>query len=64
MKEVLLSIEDSKYDAFINFVKTLDFVKVSEDVTLEGIKKSLEEAKSMESEELSKKSVKKFLKGL
>jgi hypothetical protein len=61
MKEVMLSIEDKNYEAFINFVKKLPYVKISDDFTIEGLKRSLEEAKSMEK---GKRYVKEFLKGL
>lgn len=30
MKDLVLNIEEGKYEAFLHFIKTLDFVKISQ----------------------------------
>jgi hypothetical protein len=65
MKEVTLTIEDNKFDTFIEFVKTLDYVKVSKDeFTIRDFQRSLTEVKLMESGKLPKKSIEKLLNEL
>ena len=34
MKQVTLNVEDSKFQAFISFIQTLDYVSVSSDETI------------------------------
>ena len=34
MKRIVLNIEDSKFKAFFSFIKTLDYVSVSEEETI------------------------------
>lgn len=34
MKQIVLNIEDSKFKAFFSFIKTLDYVSVSEEETI------------------------------
>jgi hypothetical protein len=36
MKKLILNIEESKYQAFLSFIKTLDYVSVSKDETVPG----------------------------
>jgi hypothetical protein len=65
MKEVTLTIEDSKFETFIQFVKTLDFVKVSKDeFTVRDFQRSLKEVKLMQSGKLPKKQIEKLLNEL
>lgn len=50
MKQITLNIEDSKFKAFIDFIKTLDYVSVSREETLpewqqEEVTRRLEEHK-------------------
>ncbi|MBI1766759.1 MAG: hypothetical protein HY015_07110 [Bacteroidetes bacterium] len=64
MKEVTLLVEDEKVDVFLKFVKTLDYVKVLDDGSFEELQGNLDEAKSVQSENLLKKPLKKFLNRL
>jgi hypothetical protein len=36
MKRLILNIEESKYQAFLSFIKTLDYVSVSKDYAIPG----------------------------
>jgi hypothetical protein len=36
MKKLILNIEESKYQAFLSFIKTLDYVSVSKDDAIPG----------------------------
>jgi hypothetical protein len=60
LKEVTLHIEDSKVKAFLEFIKTLDYVKVesSEKKAIEELKSSLKQVKRMKEGKLPKESAK------
>jgi hypothetical protein len=34
MKQITLNIDESKFQAFLNFIKTLDYVSVSDDMAI------------------------------
>lgn len=34
MKQITLSIDESKFKAFLNFIKTLDYVSVSDEIDI------------------------------
>jgi hypothetical protein len=63
MKNVTLAIPENKFKTFINFVKTLDYVKVvdTDKSVVKELESSLKQVKLMQSGELPKKSVKQFL---
>lgn len=63
MKEVTLHIEDSKVKAFLEFIKTLDYVRVegSEKKAVNELKSSLKQVKLIKEGKLPKKSAKAFL---
>ena len=65
MKEITLTIEDKKFEAFVNFLKTLDYVKVAEDsFTLREFRRSLNEVKLMQTGKLRKRDVRELLNEL
>lgn len=65
MKEVTLTIEENKFDTFIEFVKTLNYVKVAKDeFTIRDFQRSLKEVNLMQSGKLPKKSIEKLLNEL
>ncbi len=63
MKEVTLHIEDSKVKAFLEFIKTLDYVRVegSEKKAVNELKSSLKQVKLIKEGKLPKQSAKAFL---
>ncbi len=63
MKQLTLNIADSKFKAFLEFIKTLDYVKV-EDVdekALTELQSSLNQVKLMQEGKLHKQSAQEFL---
>lgn len=60
MKEVVLHIEESKVKAFLEFIKTLDYVKVEspEKKAIEELKSSLKQVKQMNEGKLPKQTAK------
>jgi hypothetical protein len=66
MKQLTLNIDDSKFKAFLEFIKTLDYVKVEEvgDPSLEELQNSLKQVKLMQEGKLPKQSAKDFLNEL
>ncbi|AFL82990.1 hypothetical protein Belba_0327 [Belliella baltica DSM 15883] len=66
MKQLTLNISEKKYNTFLEFIKTLDYVKV-EDVdedTLNNLKVSLAEVKLIREGKLPKQTAKDFLNEL
>lgn len=63
MKQVTLNIADSKFKTFLEFIKTLDYVKVEdvEENALEELKSSLHQVKLMKEGKLPKQPAKEFL---
>ncbi|WP_342265004.1 hypothetical protein [Cardinium endosymbiont of Philonthus spinipes] len=69
MKYITLSIKDNKYQPFIEFIKTLDFVKVEDHegakrATLTKFKNALEEVKLFRQGKLNMISEQDFVKEL
>jgi len=65
MKEVTLTIEDNKFETFIEFMKTLNYVKVSKnEFTVRDFQRSLKEVKLMQSGKLPKRPIEKLLNEL
>jgi len=66
MKQVTLTIADSKFKAFLEFIKTLDYVKVedAEGKALEELQSSLNQVKLMQEGKLPKQTAKDFLNEL
>jgi hypothetical protein len=65
MKEITLSVDDSKFKTFVEFVKTLDYVKVAkDDFSIREFQRSLAEVKQMQSGKLPKKKIEKLLNEL
>jgi hypothetical protein len=60
MKEIVLHIEDRKVKAFLEFIKTLDYVTVEgpEKKSIEDLKSSLKQVKQMKEGKLAKQSAK------
>jgi hypothetical protein len=63
MKQVTLNVADSKFNAFLEFIKTLDYVKIedSEEKALEELQNSLRQVKLMKEGKLPKQLAKDFL---
>ncbi len=63
MKQLTLNINDNKFDTFLEFIKTLDYVEVPEvdSKVLSDLQKSLTEVKLMKEGKLKKQSAKEFL---
>lgn len=63
MKQVTLKVADSKFNAFLEFIKTLDYVKIEDsgEQALEELQNSLRQVKLMKEGKLPKQSAKDFL---
>jgi hypothetical protein len=65
MKQLILNINDNKFRAFLEFVKTLDYVEIQEaDKSLAELQNSLKQVKHMRESKLKKQTAKEFLKEL
>jgi hypothetical protein len=66
MKQLTLNISDSKFEAFLGFIKTLDYVKVEdgEEKALEELQSSLSQVKLMQEGKLPKQLAKDFVNEL
>ncbi len=63
MKQVTLNIADSKFNTFLEFIKTLEYVKVEndEEKALAELQSSLRQVKLMQEGKLPKQSATNFL---
>lgn len=63
MKQITLNIADSKFKAFLEFIKTLDYVKVedTEESALKELQSSLNQVKLIKEGKLPKQTAKEFL---
>ncbi|MCF6359959.1 MAG: hypothetical protein L3J29_04275 [Cyclobacteriaceae bacterium] len=63
MKQVTLNIADSKFNTFLEFIKTLEYVKVEndEEKALAELQSSLRQVKLMQEGKLPKQSATDFL---
>ncbi len=66
MKKVTLNIADNKFKTFLEFIKTLDYVKVEdmEGKALTELQNSLKQVKLMQEGKLPKQSAQDFLNEL
>lgn len=68
MKQVTLHIEDSKFGTLVEFLKTLDYVKMEglgkESEVLKSIEKGMQEVKLVEEGKLKSRPVEDFLNEL
>ena len=66
MKQLTLNISDNKYQTFLEFVKTLDYVEVPEveEKALDELQNSLNQVKQMREGEIEKQSAEDFLNEL
>lgn len=66
MKQVTLNIADNKFQAFLEFIKTLDYVKVedTEGIAIQELQSSLKQVKLMQEGKLPKQSAQDFLNEL
>ena len=66
MKQITLNIADSKFEAFLEFIKTLDYVNVEgiEENALEELQSSLRQVKLMQEGKIPKQTAKDFLNEL
>lgn len=66
MKQVTLNIADSKFNTFLEFIKTLEYVKVEndEDKALSELQSSLKQVKLIQDGKLPKQSATDFLNEL
>jgi hypothetical protein len=63
MRQLTLNIKESKFQAFLEFIKTLDYVEIpeAEKKALGELQKSLGEVKEMKDGQLEKQTVEDFL---
>lgn len=66
MKQLVLTIDDNKFQAFLEFIKTLDYVKVEDkkENALQELQSSLNQVKLMQEGKLPKQSANDFLNEL
>ena len=66
MKQVTLNIADSKFKAFLEFIKTLDYVKVEDEeaTAIQELQSSRNQVKLMQEGKLPKQSAQDFLNEL
>lgn len=66
MKQLILNIKDSKYQTFLEFIKTLDYVEVPEagQEALHQLENSLKQVKLMKEGKIDKQSAEEFLNEL
>ncbi len=66
MKQLTINIADNKFDVFLEFIKTLDYVEVADDEekALEELQNSLIQVKRMKEGKLPKQSAEEFLNEL
>ena len=66
MKQVTLNIAENKFKTFLEFIKTLDYVKVEDidEQALEELQNSLKQVRLMKEGKLPKQSAQEFLDGL
>ena len=66
MKQLTLNISDNKFHAFLEFIKTLDYVEVPEadKRSLTELQNSLNQVKMMKEGKIEKQSAKDFLNEL
>lgn len=63
MKQITLHIPDNKFKTFVDFIQTLDYVKIQEvdHEALIGLENSLKEVKAMKDGKIEKKRFKDLL---
>lgn len=66
MKQITLNIKDSKFQTFLEFIKTLDYVEVPEvdKKALSELQHSLNQVKLMQEGKIEKQSAEDFLNEL
>ena len=66
MKQLTLNIKESKFRAFLEFIKTLDYVEIpeAEKKALANFQSSLEQVKEMKDGQTEKQTVEDFLNEL
>ncbi|WP_154853750.1 hypothetical protein [Cyclobacterium xiamenense] len=66
MKQLTINIADNKFDVFLEFIKTLDYVEVADDEekALEELQNSLIQVKRMKEGKLPRQSAEEFLNEL
>ncbi|SHJ46617.1 hypothetical protein SAMN05444280_12043 [Tangfeifania diversioriginum] len=63
MRQLTLNIKESKFQAFLNFIKTLDYVEIPEveKKALSEFQESLDQVKLMQEGKIEKQPVEDFL---
>lgn len=66
MKQLTLNIVESKFQAFLEFIKTLDYVEIPEvdKKALDELQQSLNQVKQMQEGKIEKQSAEDFLNEL
>ncbi len=66
MKQLTLNIVDSKFQVFLEFIKTLDYVEIPEDdkKSLDELQNSLNQVKMMQEGKIEKQSAEDLLNDL
>ncbi|MEA3478834.1 MAG: hypothetical protein U9R60_11685 [Bacteroidota bacterium] len=66
MKLLKLNIVESKFQIFLEFIRTLDYVEILEDdkKNLDDLQRSLHQVKKMQEDKIGKQSAEEFLNDL
>jgi hypothetical protein len=66
MKQLTLNIIESKYQAFLDLIRTLDYVEVPEvdNESMDELQNSFNEVQQMKNGEIEKQTAEDFLNGL
>jgi hypothetical protein len=66
MKQLTLNIIESKYQAFLDFIRTLDYVEIPEvdNESLDELQRSFKQVQKMKNGEIEKQTAEDFLDGL
>ncbi len=62
-KEIVLEVDDQKYETFLKFIKTLEYVQVinEQQQAMKELERSLKQVKIMQNDESKKQTAKEFL---
>ncbi len=66
MKQLTLNISESKYQAFLDLIRTLDYVEIPEvdNESMDELQNSFNEVQQMKNGEIEKQTAEDFLNGL
>jgi len=56
MKQLTINIKDNRFKTFIEFIRTLDYVEIEDDIAMNELRSSLKQVKLMKEGKLKKQS--------